>query len=275
MRFFGRLGKRKLELAGGIEPHGLDATTQTGKLPGDQAGPGRTLGRTLTPGERDPGEGSPHWPRTTTPPGGAARRNRRPSPKPRSAAGHAPTEAAQAQHAYDALTPMVELDRQRRAEATEGGADKAPQSVTEAAQRAGHTPTEAAQAQHAYDALTPMVELDRQRRAEATDGDSTATLDDPWGDAASRLDGGSFEDRSPEELDPGFTLQDDGNSPNPADMDKGFTPTPRASDDVRRRRRRDDHGRILGFRHVGLRVLRLGTLRFRFLRLRVLRLRVL
>jgi hypothetical protein len=143
-------------------------------------------------------------------------------------AGNTPTEAAQAQHAYDALTPMVELDRQRRAEATDGGADKASQTVTEAAQRAGNTPTEAAQAQHAYDALTPMVELDRQRRAEATDGDSVATLGDPWGDAASKLDGGSFEDRSPEELDPGFSLHDDGNSPNPADMDRGFTPTPRA-----------------------------------------------
>src|SRR5688500_6708118 len=77
-------------------------------------------------------------------------------------AGYGPSEAGQAQHAYDALTPMVELDRQRRAEATERGAEKAPQSVTEAAQRAGHMPTEAAQAQHAYDALTPMVELDRQ-----------------------------------------------------------------------------------------------------------------
>ena len=198
------------------------------------------------------------------------------------------------QHAYDALTPMVELDRQRRAEATEGRAEQASQSVTEAAQRAGHTPTEAAQAQHAYDALTPMVELDRQRRAEATDGDSTATLGDPWGDAASKLDGGSFEDRSPEELDPGFTPRDDGNSPNPADMDRGFTPTPRtqmtfdddegetitagSSDSGMSDSGFSDSGsrtRILGFRVLGLRVLGLRFLGLRVLGLRVLGFRVL
>ncbi len=165
--------------------------------------------------------------------------------------GLSPSDAHMAETAFNALGPMVEADKERRERALE------EPSLGEAAQNAGLTSEQGAMAEAAFTALGPMVEADRQRREGVTDGavdgatdagigdsfgnaiaqgveaglaEQPSTFDDSSGDSSGDAwgdsGGGSFEDRSPDELDPGFSLPDDSGSPDPADMDRGFTPTP-------------------------------------------------
>ena len=196
----------------------------------------------------------------------AARRESKPSLKPRSARAWRLSRPHKLQHAYDALTPMVELDRQRRAEATRGSREGIP-SVTEVAQRAGNTPTEAARCSTRMTRSlrwSSLIASGAPKPPRRLDGHARRSVGRLGVETRHRSIRGPFARRTRS----GLHDSDYCNSPNPPTWMRAYADAAR-SDDVD-----DDEARTitpdLRLRYFGLRVLRLGTFGFRFIGLGVL-----